>query len=142
VSSNGIENITLSVINVFAAYSMSFTTDPRFVTAIAPVACSGEDCLSIFLPGGMDSVRFDDGSGFKTLFSGDFPGDYSTIVINNAPGYQLEYSSIASVDAAFQFDVEKDCTRYMESIEDGLLICMKERGMQLFLGKRALTFLS
>jgi hypothetical protein len=135
VSAAGLENITLSLVSVFAAYTMGFITDPRFVTSVAPVACSGKDCLSIFLPGGMDSVRYDDDTGMQTLFSGQFPGDYTVVVIKDAPGYQIEYASIESVDAAFHFDLDKDCKRYLDTIGDGLVICMKERGMQLFLGK-------
>ena len=121
---------------------MSFITDPRFVATIAPVTCSGKDCLSIFLPGGMDSVRYDDSTGLRTLFSGDFPGDYTTIVVNNAPGYHIEYAAITSIDPEFVFDPDTDCTMYLQSIGDGLYICMVERGVQLFLGKCMGFFLS
>lgn len=114
---------------------MSFITDPRFVTSIEPVSCSRKDCLSIFLPGGMDAVRYDDSTGLRTLFSGEFPGDYTTIVVNDAPGYQIEYASIQSVDSQFQFDHDADCKMYLQSIGDGLYICMVEKGPLLYLGK-------
>jgi len=137
ISSYGLSNATISMINIIAAgYTIGFITDPRFVTSVEPVLCSGKDCLSIFLPGGMDAVRYDDSTGMTTLFSGDFPGDYTTIVVNDAPGFQIEYASIQSVDDQFQFDGNTDCTMYLQSIGDGLYICMVEMGAQMFLGKK------
>lgn len=134
----GLSNVTASWVNVLASsYTMGFITDPRFATSIDPVMCSGNDCLSIFLPGGMDTVRYDDSTDATTLFSGDFPGDYTAIVVNNAPGYQIEYGSIKSVDNEFQFDPNVDCKTYLQSIGDGIHICMAEKGTQLFLGKFA-----
>jgi hypothetical protein len=136
ISSYGLTEVGLSVVNVLAAgFTMGFITDPRFVASVEPVMCSGQDCLSIFLPGGMDAVRYDDSTGLRTLFSGQFPGDYTTIVINDAPGYQIEYASISSVDDQFQFDPNVDCKMYLQSIGDGLYICVVEKGAQMFLGK-------
>jgi hypothetical protein len=132
----GLGNVTASWVNILASsYTMGFITDPRFATSIDPVMCSGNDCLSIFLPGGMDAVRYDDSTDATTLFNGDFSGDYTAIVVNNAPGYQIEYGSIKSVDNEFQFDPNVDCKTYLQSIEDGIHICMVEKGIQVFLGK-------
>lgn len=139
-SSYGLSNVTQSVVNLLASsYTMGFITDPRFTTSIEPVICSGKDCVSIFLPGGIDTVRYDDNTDAKTLFSGDFPGDYTTIVVNNAPGYQIEYGSISSVDNEFQFDPNADCKTYLQSIGDGIHICMVEKGTQLYLGKSSFS---
>lgn len=80
-------------------------------------------------------MRVDNGIGDKTLFSGEYPGEYSTIVINNAPGYQLEYSSIKSVEPGFQFNRSEDCTQYLQSINDGLYVCTALKGLRLYLGK-------
>ena len=137
VSSYGLADVPLSAVNIYASYAISFITDPRFVTSIAPVNCSGKGCISIFLPGGMDSIRVDDGTGDNTLFNGSFSGAYSTVVVHNAPGYQIEYASISSVDPEFEFDQNADCEMYLQSIADGLYICMVERDLQLFLGKSA-----
>lgn len=141
VSSYGLNEIPLAELNVVAAsYTMGFMTDRRFVTSMAPVQCSGQNCLSIFLPGGMDTVRIDDDTGLYTLFSGQYPGDYSSIVIKNAPGFQMEYDAIEAVDSGFQFDRNSDCKMYLGSIQDGLFLCMVEKSPQLYLGR--ITFLS
>ncbi len=127
VSSYGLSNISLSIIPILAtSYSIAFITDPRFVAKIEPVKCSGIECLSVLLPGGMESVhstKNNQTSSSETLFSGKFPGDYSSIVVNDAPGYQLEYGSIAQADPHFQFNrsVGWDCMMFLQSIDDGLI---------------------
>ena len=42
--------------NAFAAYNISSLIDPKFVASVKPVQCNETDCLSLFLPGEMDSV--------------------------------------------------------------------------------------
>jgi hypothetical protein len=135
INTNGLSKVPMALVNTCAAYTMSFITDPRWVESVDPITCSGKDCLSIFLPGGLDNVRYDDGSGNKTLFSGEFPGDYTTIVVNDAPGFQIEYTSIESIDPNFRFDHEKDCKMYLQSLDDGLYICMVQKDLQLYLGE-------
>lgn len=97
--------------------------------------CNSTECLSIFLPGGMDAVQYDDGTGNNTLFNGQFGGDYSTIVTNQAPGYQIEYGPIELIQSGFEFNQSTDCRMYLQSIGDGLFICKAVQGLQLFLGK-------
>jgi len=138
VGSNGIDHVPRAYLSLFAsAYTMGFMTDPRYVVSVAPVLCSGRGCLSIFLPGGMEVVRVDDGTGSNTLFSGDYSGDYSAITVNDAPGYQMEYGLIESVESDFQFDRESDCKMYLQSVNDGLFICTVEKGVLLYLGRHA-----
>ena len=104
---------------------------------IEPVKCSGPDCLSIFLPGGMDGVRFYTDAGSHTLYNGQFEADYDTIMINDAPGYQIEYGSIKEFDRDFQWNrtlIGGDCALFLQSIDDGLYICKKQAGDVLLLG--------
>ncbi len=83
----------------------------------------------------MGNVRYDDGTGGQTLFSGSFSGDYTTILVNDAPGFQIEYTSIESVDPKFQFDHDKDCKMYLQSLDDGLYVCMVQKDLQMYLGE-------
>jgi hypothetical protein len=111
---------------------MGFLTDPRFVSAIPPVSCDSGDCssvTSIFLPGSLELVRRDDGNRNSTLFSEELPGD--AVVINGAPGYQVEFSSI---DRNSKFD-PADCKMYMDSLRDGLYICIAASGPKVLVGK-------
>lgn len=112
-----------------ATYIMGFITDPKFVISIPPLECSGDDCMAIFLPGGLDLARRDDAN--STLFNGKEEGDFTSIVIENAPGYHLEFDAL---DANYTFD-PSDCTVYEESIDDGLQICLKADGPRMLAGR-------
>jgi hypothetical protein len=120
---------------------MAFLNDQRFVVAIEPVHCSTDDpeCLSVFLPGGMESVRLYTEEGSHTLFNGSFGGDYDAIVINDAPGYQMEFGSIKHFDPNFEWDPRDpvfggDCTMYLQSIDDGFFVCRRQVGDVMILG--------
>jgi len=138
VSGYGLTNISLALVPILAtSYSIAFITDPRFVAKVEPVHCSGPDCLSIFLPGGMDGVRFYTDEGSHTLFNGQFDGDYDTIIINDAPGYQIEYGSVGEFDPSFQWSrnlIDGDCALFLQSIDDGLYLCKKQVGDVMLLG--------
>jgi len=85
----------------------------------------------------MEAVRFYNKSGSQTLFNGDFDGDYDTIVISDAPGYQIEYGSIAAINSSFQFDrspKDGDCSMHFHMQDDGLYICYRQVGKKMFLG--------
>jgi hypothetical protein len=108
------------LVNLYVtAYSMGFMTDPRLVISIPPVGCNISNCsetTSVFLPGSLDLVRLDNGYENASLFSDPLPGN--TVVIGQAPGYQVEYST---VDSNFEFQ-ERDCSMFMKSMSDGLYI--------------------
>ncbi len=113
-------------------YSMGFVTDPKFVTGLSPITCTnGPKCKSLFLPGGLDLVRFQGDNENATLFSTNLPGDYTTIVIENAPGFQLEFSSLSS---GFVFN-QSVCTLYGESIYNGIYICLAQDGPTMVAGQ-------
>lgn len=128
---------------IAASYSVAFITDPRFVTKVGPIHCSASDpnCISLLLPGGMELVRVYDGEGpgeeiifSQSLFSGNFSGDYDTIVVNEAPSYQIEYDAIQTVDPSFRWNRTEDCTMFGQSIGEGIYLCQHEVKDSLYLG--------
>jgi hypothetical protein len=80
----------------------SILTDPTFVINIPPQYCKESNCTSIFLPGGLELVRQIDGSALN--FQSE-PVEDDVIIVNNAPGYHLEYSS-----SNHSFNLDTDCT--------------------------------
>ena len=111
---------------------MSFLTDQRYVVSIPPTNCNSDDCssdTSVFLPGSLDLVRLDNGDQNPTFFTSDFSGD--SVLIDGAPGYQVEFSS---VDPDYKFD-SRDCNMYMNSLEDGLHMCIASSGPQMLIGE-------
>lgn len=145
LGTTGQETVDPALIPMIAAsYSIAFITDPRFVTKVGPINCRAEDpnCVSLLLPGGMELVRLYDGEGpgqeirfSQSLFSGNFSGEYDTIVVNEAPSYQIEYDAIESVDPLFRWDRRRDCSMFGQSIGEGIYVCQHEVGDSLYLGK-------
>ncbi|KAK0625453.1 hypothetical protein B0T17DRAFT_273698 [Bombardia bombarda] len=140
----GLGNIDLALFPLYATtYSIAFITDPRFVTKVAPVKCSvsSPNCLSLLMPGGMEAVRvYEDPTSklfSQSLFSGNFSGDYDSIVIHDAPAYQIEYDSIYTVDPDFRWNRTTgfgDCTMYGADIGEGIYVCQHEVGDSIYLG--------
>jgi hypothetical protein len=146
VSTYGLGNVSIQLLPMIAAtYSIAFITDPRYVINVAPLNCTGhKDCLSIFMPGGMEAVRAygsNDATHGNTIFSGDssFNGDYDAIVIRNAPGYQIEYDSITNKDPSFTWNRTSDCTMHMQTQDDGLYMCIRQVGLSMYIGWTACT---
>lgn len=113
------------------AYNMGFITDPKFVTSVAPISCGNSvDCTALFLPGGLDLVRVDNENA--TLFGNKLGDDYNTIVIENAPGFQLEFDPLPE---KFVFD-PNDCKTYGQTVQGlGLYICLAKYEMNMLTGK-------
>src|SRR6266536_5802595 len=112
-SLSAIDGIPLSVVNFyFMAFTYGFLSAPRFATEISPVTCSDSNCTSVFLPGGLELVRRagpNGGGPNTTLFDHQQFDDSTAILINNAPGYQLEFSQI---EGASPFNFTTDCNTY------------------------------
>lgn len=109
-------------------------TDPKFVTSVTPIGCSGVDCTSLFLPGSLYSVRKAGNDRNATLFRDDLLNDdvHSAIVIHNAPGYQVEFSELDQ-NGAFK---EGDCVMHgQEAVSNlGLYVCLASRGNSMIAG--------
>lgn len=94
----GYGNFNASIITIFtpsevafafATNTYGFLSDPTQVVLFPPVtpACrSSDNCLSVFLPGGLSYVQ----PNPLDLLPQEL-NDGSTYVIENAPGYQLEF---------------------------------------------------
>lgn len=124
-----------ALISIYAGtYSAGFLTDPRFVANMEPLHCEGDTCLSIFLPGGLHTVRVASGNKNSTLFRGEIGGgEYESIIIDQAPGYQVEFYDLPD---NYEFKKE-DCTIYMTEIgysNYGLYVCIAAHGSDLLSG--------
>ncbi|KAI9770897.1 MAG: hypothetical protein M1840_002601 [Geoglossum simile] len=124
--------ISPSVINVyFMEFTRTIITDSTFVISVEPLSCSGKDCFPIFLPGGLDVVRIQGEGPNSTLFSGLQVGDSTSVLIYDAPGYQLEFSPIEN---DFSFNTSADCSMHGNSTGDGLYFCIASNGTRLLAG--------
>jgi hypothetical protein len=122
-----------SLVSMFSiGYTVGFMTDPKFVTSVVPISCSGNtDCISLFLPGGLDLVHLTNYQLNATLFERPYSKDYSTIIVHDAPGFQVEFSS---VDPGFSFN-STDCGIYGNATHQGIYVCMaSEDQAKIFVG--------
>jgi hypothetical protein len=102
----------------------SILTDPGFVISVAPIACKSSDCKSLFLPGGMELVRSNGVAINTTLFPNE-----SVIIVNNAPGFQLEYES-----SDYKFNYTTDCTMFGYDVSS-FFACLKFNGQNITAGE-------
>ena len=125
-----------ALVSLYAGtYTAGFLTDPRFVANLDPINCQGEDCLSIFLPGGLHTVRVRVNNGAKnaTLFKGELGGEFESILVNQAPGYQVEFYGLPE---GYRFKSE-DCKMYLDEIgfpNYGLYVCIAGHGADMLAG--------
>lgn len=111
---------TAVICTYFAGYVASILSVPKFVAEANPLACSGPDCTSIFLPGGVEQMRFLNTNFSGTLLQGGFLNGADAITSYNTPGYQLDFFPPTN----FEFDLARDCTLYGVSSGQGLYMCV------------------
>ena len=107
----------------FASYYRSILLDNTHVIRIPPLSCSGDDCFSYFLPGGLDSI-FPRPSSYQ-----QFPAA-TAYVVNDAPGYQIEFYPISSSDPQL---MTGDCQVFGTPFS-ALQICIKKVDSNLIAG--------
>ncbi len=114
----------------FSANTFSILGASSFVAGVPPVGCGGDDCTSIFLPGGVELARLADGNLNATLLNGTGLNKAPAILINNAPGLQVEFTSLES---AYSF-AETDCNTFGQPRGQGLHLCVGARNSSLKAG--------
>lgn len=121
-------------------YANGFLGASNFVIGMSPVSCSGLNCTSVFLPGGLLLARRTDKTLNGTLLNlnASLLNTGQAILINNAPGYQMEFFPI---DDDFSFNAATDCATYGQSRGDGLHVCFGSNNSTLVVGK-LITFQS
>ena len=115
-------------------YANGFLGASNFVIGMTPISCSGLNCTSAFLPGGLLLARrtAETLNGTLLNLNASLLNTGQAILINNAPGYQLEFFP---VDDGFSFNAETDCGTYGQSRGDGLHVCFGSNNSTLVVGK-------
>jgi hypothetical protein len=113
-------------INLFYLDWQDSFSDPFNVWPIAPISCSGTNCLSLFLPGMFDPQSLPVSQQTPNSTTGD------SVVLYGIPGYQIEFYPTSSTDPSFNFP--GDCKFYNDSQYYGITICMKTVGNDILIG--------
>ena len=115
------------------AFNETSWTDSRISTEIEPWNCTGDYCTSVFLPGGLDLVRLRNGTPYTNVYE-----DIPVTVINDAPGYQLDFS-VPQED--LMSNSETDCTIHYEGFYGAISLCISNIGSEIIAGMLVLSSL-
>jgi hypothetical protein len=130
---NAFLQVPQSIIDVyFQMYTKDILMDVTLIKQIGPMTCSGPDCTSIFLPGGLPLVRLANGGSNATIFEEPETNGPSAFIVNNAPGYHLEFYPIPLV---FVFNQAKDCATHGGLDSEAIHICISAVGTQIYAGE-------
>lgn len=99
----------------------SLMTDQAAIATVPPLTCSGSSCVSYFIPG---PIVFD---ANMPQITNDNYSDATAWVVNDAPGYQIDYSSVTNEDPVLLPD--DDCEPYGTDYA-AILICVIKLGME------------
>ena len=119
LQSGQVPNATIGTF--FTGFVECIDSDSKYVTAANHVGCSGPNCTSVFLPGGLNQVRLLGSDLNGTLYQADILKDADSVVIYNAPGYQLDFYPPAE---GFAFDPVRECSLYGRTRHNGLYLCV------------------
>ena len=118
----------------YTAFNETSWADSRISTEIEPWNCTGDYCTSVFLPGGLDLVRLRNGTPYTNVYE-----DIPVTVINDAPGYQLEFSA---PQEDLMFDSESECTIHYEGFNGAISVCISIYGSLIIAGMLVLSSLA
>ena len=126
-----LEYIPTSVMCIYyLAWIPSVLGVAKYATGISPTNCTG-NCTSVFLPGGLELARVFGQNLNATLFEQGIIGDSDAVLLNNASGIGLEFSSPYD---GFEFDIENDCQLY-GTRNDSVQICLTTNDSSLIVGE-------
>jgi hypothetical protein len=108
----------------FMLHISSLLVDPRIVITAPPTStiCQnlGDNCVAYILPGELDWIKLE-GFNNKSLRDVPRPDDATSVLVENAPGYLVEVSSLHN-GSIFG---EADCKLYGASYGRPLKLCLK-----------------
>jgi hypothetical protein len=126
-----LEYIPTSVMCIyFLAWIPSLLGVSKYVTGISVGNCTA-NCTSVFLPGGLELARVLGPNLNATLLEGGIFNHTDAVLLNNAPGMALHFSS--PIDG-FTFNLKNDCRLY-EIRNDAVQICITPKDSSLVVGE-------
>lgn len=114
----------------YLAWIPSLLGVSKYVTGISVGNCTA-NCTSVFLPGGLELARVLGPDLNATLLEGGIFDHADAVLVNNAPGIGLHFSS--PIDG-FTFDLKNDCQLY-GTHNDAAQICITLEDSSLVVGE-------
>lgn len=115
-------NVHISdVTSYFASWTYDIVRNPKFVIAVPPAECKDNACVSLFIPGSIESARVRDTTAKSTLLNGSYFQGTDIILVHNATGEQVEFSSLPG---NFTFNMTQDCVLYSGQHGNAFFLCL------------------
>ncbi|KAH6855437.1 hypothetical protein B0I37DRAFT_442283 [Chaetomium sp. MPI-CAGE-AT-0009] len=114
----------------FVSWIPTLLDVPKYAVSMPMDGC-GENCTSVFLPGGIETARKQAPYLNLTLLEGGAFRGSDTIQIYNAPGILLRFDALPPT---FDFDRAEECHMYGQHINDTLQICIRTVNHSLAVG--------
>lgn len=126
-----LEYIPTSVMCIYyLAWIPSILGVSKYVTGISVEDCTA-NCTSVFLPGGLELARVLGPDLNATLLEGGIFDQTDAVLLNNAPGIGLQFSSPIE---GFTFNLTNDCQLYGIR-NDAVQICITPKDSSLVVGE-------
>jgi hypothetical protein len=114
----------------FVSWIPTLLDVPKYAVSM-PIDGCGENCTSVFLPGGIETARKLAPYLNMTLLEGGAFRGSDTIQIHNAPGILLRFDTLPP---SFDFDRENECHLYGQHLNDTLQVCIRTVNGSLAVG--------
>ena len=112
-------NLNSTAAEIFWWVYPSLLADGKLSRPLAPLTCSGEGCVSYFLPGALSNVVFE--TDMANITNSDYP-TATTFIQNDAPGYQIDFYPI---DESKDPPVTLDDCRVFGIPSNAIQLCLK-----------------
>ncbi|KAK4041495.1 hypothetical protein C8A01DRAFT_14761 [Parachaetomium inaequale] len=114
----------------FVSWIPTLLDVPKYAVSMPTAGC-GDNCTSVFLPGGIETTRKLAPYLNMTLLEGGAFRDSETIQIHNAPGILLRFDALPP---SFDFDRALECHLYGQHLNDTLQVCIRPVNGSLAVG--------
>src|SRR6266480_1036097 len=128
-----LEYIPTSVLAIYyTAWISSLLGVSQYVVGLpSPANCTGDNCATFFLPGGLEIARKFGSDMNSTLLQGGLFDNAQAVLLNNAPGTGITFWTPKS----FRFDLDNDCKIYGPILGDAIKFCLARGEVNVTMGE-------
>lgn len=115
----------------FQSFTSILLSHPRYAVPFPTDYCSGSNCISVLLPGGLEMVRQVSPALNLTVFNGGIFDKTEAIRVEASRGMALAFERVSP---DFSFDWSKDCIYPGAQLDDGVQLCVQQSGNAIIAG--------
>lgn len=105
----------------FVSWVSSIQDVSKYVVDVDPWHCRGDNCNSVYLPGGIEQMRKLGSDLNQTILQGELFKDADALITHNTSGYHLDFFPPAG---GFRFADGNGCQLYGKSRAEAVYMCI------------------